>query len=163
MSSSFLSPVVCIRACVLLCCLFVHSEVQDFILSNVFTFLVRHCDDRYNFTIKTIFGSSFYPQLFVGGIMPYLCLSSYSISNTYWIYQYHRGCIIRGRNYLPFVSIWVHPWFLVGSLLLIFLVFCIVLYPVILFWFVSLWPVSCVLNVASVSELSILDCPSSFL
>ena len=29
------------------------------------------------------------------------------------------GCLIRGWNCLPFASTWVHPWFLVGSVLLI--------------------------------------------
>ena len=35
-------------------------------------------------------------------------------------------CLIRGKNCLPFTSTWVHPRFLVGSVLLIFFVFCVV-------------------------------------
>ena len=35
--------------------------------------------------------------------------------------------LIRSRNCLPCASTWVHPQFLVGSMLLIFLVFCFVL------------------------------------
>ena len=44
---------------------------------------------------------------------------------------------------LPVVSTWVHPRILLGSVLLIFLVFCFVV------CFVCLCPVSCVLNIAS--------------
>ena len=63
------------------------------------------------------------------------------------------GCVIRGTNSLPFASVWVHSRFLVGSMLLIGLVFC----------FFCLCPMSCVPNVASFSGLSILDCPLDFL
>jgi hypothetical protein len=35
-------------------------------------------------------------------------------------------CLIRGKNCLPFTSTWVHPRILVGSVLLIFFVFCVV-------------------------------------
>ena len=52
------------------------------------------------------------------------------------------------RNCLPFASTWVHPRVLVGSVLLIVLVLCVVL------CFVCLRPLSCVLNVDSVSCLS---------
>ena len=44
------------------------------------------------------------------------------------IYRQHNECLIRSRNCLPFTSTCVHPSFLVGFWLLIFLVlFCIVL------------------------------------
>ena len=33
---------------------------------------------------------------------------------------------MRGGDYLPIVAAWVHPQFLVGSMLFIFLVFCVV-------------------------------------
>jgi hypothetical protein len=33
---------------------------------------------------------------------------------------------VRGGDYLPITGAWVHPRFLVGSVLLIFLVFCVV-------------------------------------
>ena len=40
--------------------------------------------------------------------------------------MYFIGWLIRSRNCLPFASIWVHPQFLVGSVLFIFIVFCVV-------------------------------------
>jgi len=43
------------------------------------------------------------------------------VYNTYRLYEYHDGCLIRGRNYLSFASTWVHYGFLVESVLLIFL------------------------------------------
>jgi hypothetical protein len=46
------------------------------------------------------------------------------------------GCLIRGRNCLPFASTWVHPRFLEGSVLLIYLAFCVVLCFCVLFVFV---------------------------
>lgn len=55
--------------------------------------------------------------------------------------------------YLPLASTWVDPRFLVGSALLIFSVFCILV-----FFFVCLRLVSRVHTVTDVSELSILDC-----
>jgi len=82
-------------------------------------------------------------QLFVGSLasyLYYLCLFAYD-----------------GVQHV-FVSTWVEPWILVGSVLLIFLVFCVVY-----FCFLCLRPVSCVPNVASVSGLSIRDCTFGFL
>jgi hypothetical protein len=58
------------------------------------------------------------------------------------------------RNCSPFVSTWFQPRFFVKSVLVIFLVFCGLCCI-----FVCLHPVSCVLNVAIVFRLSILDCP----
>jgi hypothetical protein len=52
----------------------------------------------------------------------------------------------------------VRPWFFGGSVLLIFLVFCVVFYGLIV-----LCLVSCVPNVASLSGLSIFDLPFGFL
>ena len=46
------------------------------------------------------------------------------VSNKSWLYEWNGGYLRRGRNYLPFATIWVHPRCLVG--LLIFLVFCVV-------------------------------------
>ena len=40
------------------------------------------------------------------------------------IYDSHSGCLIRSMNCLPFVSMWIRPQLLVGSMLLIFLIFC---------------------------------------
>ena len=41
-------------------------------------------------------------------------------------YENNGGCLIRGRNCLPFANSWVHPLFLVRFVLLISLVFCVV-------------------------------------
>ena len=45
----------------------------------------------------------------------------------------HGMCLIRSRNCLPFVSTWVHPPFLVGSVLPIVSVSCVVLLCVFVF------------------------------
>ena len=50
------------------------------------------------------------------------------------VYELHGGCRIRSRNCLPFVSTRVHPRFLVGSVLVIFVVFCVAL-----LWIITLW------------------------
>ena len=55
-----------------------------------------------------------------------------------WLYTYeqHDRCFIISRECLPFNSRWPEftPGFLVGSVLLIFLVFCVVLLYVFTFW-----------------------------
>jgi hypothetical protein len=50
------------------------------------------------------------------------------------INEWQGGCLIRSRNCLPFAGTWVHHSFLVGSVLLIVLVFCIVLLCVLTFF-----------------------------
>jgi hypothetical protein len=50
---------------------------------------------------------------------------SFAILNC--IYESHCGCLMRCRNLLSLSSSWVHPRFLAGSVLLIFLVFCVIL------------------------------------
>jgi len=62
-------------------------------------------------------------------------------------------CLIRGRNYIH----WVHPRFLVGSAFRLSGLCCVVF-----LLFVCLRPVSSAPNVASVSVLSIHDCPFVF-
>ena len=57
---------------------------------------------------------------------------------------------------LVLASTWAHPWFWVGSVLIIFVVFCVV------FFVLFVRPVSCVPNVVSFPGLSILDCPFCF-
>jgi hypothetical protein len=52
------------------------------VLLCVFTYLVPCCDVRYDFHIKTMFGSSL-PHLIVAGIMAYLCLLRIVLSNMY--------------------------------------------------------------------------------
>jgi hypothetical protein len=85
----------------------------------------------------------------------------------YLIKPVHR--FIRGRNRLNFSGPWVHPQFLVGSVLLIVLVFCVLfvfvmcpVYPMLPVFLDCLCLVSCVPNVASISGLSILDCLFGF-
>ena len=58
----------------------------------------------------------------------------------------HSACLTRNGDCIFFASTWVHPGFFLGSLLLIFFVFCIE------FWFV-------LFNFTYVSVLSILHCP----
>jgi hypothetical protein len=104
-------------------------NVQHFILSYVFTFWVPCCDVRYDFRIKRC-SLHLYLQLFVGELMSYLrysCLFSYSAAQ-HILTMSSMGCLIRVRNCVPFVGAWVHPSFLVGSVLLIFLVFCVVFF-----------------------------------
>jgi len=64
------------------------------------------------------------------------------------LYEFHGDCLPRSRNY---------PRFLKESVFLICLFFCV------LFCFVCLLLVSCLLNVAIVFGLSILNCPFGFL
>jgi len=52
-----------------------------------------------------------------------------------FIFLHHRTYSLRGNmNRLPFTRIWVHSVFFVGSLLLVYLVFCVVFF--VLFFFV---------------------------
>ena len=52
-----------------------------------------------------------------------------------FIFLHHRTYGLRGNmNRLPFTRIWVHSVFFVGSLLLVYLVFCVVFF--VLFFFV---------------------------
>ena len=69
----------------------------------------------------------------------------------------HNGCLIRSRNCLPLTSTWIHPQFLVGSIMLIFLVFCVVFLSLFVFVICLVYPM------LPVSVLSILDCPFGFL
>ena len=50
------------------------------------------------------------------------------------------------------MNTWVHPWFLVGSLLLIFLVFCVVFWSLCVFILCFVYPIMAMLPVS-------LDCP----
>ena len=119
MFGSSLSSVVCRMTHVLL------------VRSYVFTFLILSGEILYDFGIQAMFGSSL-PPVVCGGLISYLCY----LSNTSWLYKQHGRLIIRGRNYLPFVSTWVHPGCWYGSVLLIFLVFCVVLCFGVLFIFI---------------------------
>ena len=124
--------------CTVLLLFFVYvcvSDVQHFVLYTL-TFWVPCCDVGFDFRKKR-FSVHLYLQLFVGGFMSYLhylCLLCIVVSNTYWLYEEHGGCLIRGRNCLPFTSAWAHPpcfWW--GSMLFIFLVFCVVFFVLFVF------------------------------
>jgi len=70
--------------------------------------------------------------------------------------KYYLDVLILSQHQ-AFVSTWVHPWFLVGSVLLIFLVCCVVLcYVLFVFVLRLMYP-----NVDSISGLSILGCRTS--
>ena len=76
--------------------------------------------------------------------------------NTFYLYdELHGVSLIRGRNFFAFAGTWVHAGFLVGSVLLIFLAFCIVSFFIFVLYLVH--------NVASFSGFSILDFPFGFL
>jgi hypothetical protein len=79
-----------------------------------------------------------------------------SNSSSLYICVQYGGCLIRRIVCLLFASIWFHPRFFVGSMLLIFLFFSFI------FCFVCLGYVSCVSNVSSVDGLFISDCLSVF-
>ena len=97
--------------------------------------------------------------------LPYLCFLVHNVVQhvlTIWDMRNMTGVLWEGvwgggRNCLPLSGACIHSRFLVGSLLLIFLVFWVV------FFFVGLRLVSWVPNVASFSGLSILDYPCCFL
>ena len=72
--------------------------------------------------------------------------------------DFGRAIFIRGRNCLPVASTWIHPRFLVGSVLLMLLVFCVVLCCVVMLCLSS----SCVLCSQCCPLLSIRDCPAAF-
>jgi len=106
------------------------------VLFCVLTVFVSCCDVRYVCHIKTMFGSSL-PQLFVGWLMSYLCYLCLlscagvqcflTILVTWWMF-YKRQELLK-----PFVSTWLHLRFLVGSMLLIFLVFSVVVFCLFVF------------------------------
>ena len=53
----------------------------------------------------------------------YLCLLRIVVSNGYWLYMSNMAVSYKGHELLLFGCSWVHPRVLVGSVLLIFLVF----------------------------------------
>jgi hypothetical protein len=64
--------------------------------------------------------------------LPLLCLFTLSTNGSHIFIN--RYFFLIYRKCLPFASTWVHLGFLVGSVLLIFLVFCVVLLCVFTFW-----------------------------
>ena len=88
----------------------------------------------------------------------YLCLFAHSGVKHVFAHAQHDGCLVKGRNCLPFGSTWLHYRFLMGPVFLIFLAF-----RVVVFCFVCLRHVSCVPNIVNFSGLSFFDCPFDFL
>jgi hypothetical protein len=95
---------------------------------------------------------TFLPPVVCWGLMSdicYLCLRIV-VSWVACLVSYKRWELLTLSGHL------CSPMFLVGSVLLIFLVFCVVCFVLLVF---LLCPVLCVHNVASCSGLFILDCP----
>ena len=136
------------------------ANVLRIMVSSIFSYymfylliFVLWCPLR--FPDKTIFCSSLPPFVCrrANVLLCCLCLFAHSCVQhvlTIWVTW---QCLIRVRKYLS----WVHLRLLVWSVFLIFFLCCVVL------CFVCLCRVSCVPYVASVSGLSILDCPLGFL
>jgi hypothetical protein len=130
-------------------CLYAYSDVQRIVLLYVFTFFVPCCDVHYDFCIK-----SYSVQLFVGKLMSFLCylyLFVYiGVKHVLTIRVMMVSVLIRDRNCLPFTSALGSPTGFGVHVLLIFLVFCVVLFIFVLCLVYLMLPVSCVPNVASV-------------
>ena len=81
MFGSSLPPVVCRRARVLLC-MFAYSDVQHFVLSNVFTFCVPCCVVLYDFLIKN----------YVLYVFTFSCLQGDHFLFTLFVFVYVQCC-----------------------------------------------------------------------
>jgi hypothetical protein len=103
-----------------------------------FFFVVPCCGVRYDFRIKTLF--------------VHRCVKHVITMRVTRRVSYKRQELLTNCEHLN------SPLFLVGFVLLIFLVFCVVF-----LCFICLRYVSCLPNVASISGLFILDCPFRFL
>ena len=128
---------------------------QYFVILYVFSYLVPCCGGRYDFRIKWLICSSL-PLSFVWGIIFYLfCFAFSGIQHV--LTERVTGT---GTGY-PSRAHGFTTGCLVGSLFLIFLVFCCVFFN-----FVCLRLVSCIMpcpHVANVSGFSIFDCPFGFI
>ena len=136
-----------------------------YIFEDHFVFQIYHLNYTYwlpscslhfcNVSYKYYCSVRLYPQLFVGRLMSYIyymCWFAYSgVQYVLTIRVTRRMCVIRDWNRSPFASTWNHPPGLVRSVLPIFLVVCV-------FCYACLRLVSSLINVASASGLSILDC-----
>jgi hypothetical protein len=67
----------------------------------------------------------------------------------------HRSRTYIARNSLPFMSAWDHRWFIVGSVLIIFLVFCVPVLFVFVLCLVYLW----IVHSLVFSNVYLLQCP----
>jgi hypothetical protein len=137
----YLPPVVCKRAHVALRCLcfFAYRDAQLFVLSYVFMFVLRW---PLLFPHKNDVLFVLYPHLFVEGLVSYLyylCVLRIVVSNTYWLYIWVIWRVSdKRKELLPFISTCVHPRLLVGSVLLIVLVFCV--FPLFVFVLCLVYP-----------------------
>ena len=116
------------------------------VLLCVLTFLVQYYAACYDIRIKTMFGSS---------LPPVVCSKAHALV-TYIDYVSNMAVSYRRQELPAHRGRLGSPPALVGSVLLIYLVFCVVL------CIVCLRPVSSVPCVASFSWLSILSCPFGF-
>ena len=75
MFGSSVPPDVCRRAHAL-CCLgfFAYSDVQHFVLSYIFTFLVPCCNVRYDLHIKAMFSTSLLPVVCKRSYLLFVCV-----------------------------------------------------------------------------------------
>ena len=119
-------------------CVYLLNGVQHFVLLYVFFFVVPCCGVCYDFRIKTLF--------------VHRCVKHVITIRVTRRVSYKRQELLTNCEHLN------SPLFLVGFVLLIFLVFCVVF-----LCFICLRYVSCLPNVASISGLFILDCPFRFL
>ena len=115
------------------------------LLVFVFTLLIPCFEIRCKFRIETIFGLSLPSVDCMTGVSYFWCLCM----PTYNSVQHELTKWLTWR--MSFAITWVHSWFFVRSVLLIFLVFWICFVC-----FVCLRPV-CMSNVANVSGMSFLD------
>ena len=95
-----------------------HIVVEHFVLSYVLMFWVPCCDVRYDFYIKTMFCSSL-PQVVCGRphvLFKFACVLTIWIA---WRMSYKKQELLTLRE---------HMGFLVRSVLLLFLVFCVVFF-----------------------------------
>ena len=133
--------------------IFISSLLQGVCISTQVFCVLRNVSIMWcplRFQNETMFGSSLPPVVCSRtDVLFMLYLFVYSGAYTLWLCESHSWCRIRGRNCLPFTNTWVHPRFLMGSML------CI-LFSVLCFFRI----VPCVPNNAIVCGLSILDCPS---
>ena len=116
-----------------------HIVVEHFVLSYVLMFWVPCCDVRYDFYIKTMFCSSL-PQVVCGRphvLFKFACVLTIWIA---WRMSYKKQELLTLRE---------HMGFLVRSVLLLFLVFCVVFFVCL---FVCIRPVLCFLFVCLYSS-----------
>jgi len=135
-----------------------YSDVQHFVLSYVFTFRVPCCDVRCNFRIDMMFGSSL-PQVIwrrtnvLFTLFFFFCIHSHHSGVQYILTSWVTWLVSHKRQeLLAFHCTWVNSWFLVGSVLFMFLVFSVVFFVLFVFVLCLVYPILAVS----------LDCPFLF-